>query len=82
MPPGTEDHDVLFQSPFKRGNDCGKKVEEILTEAIKCFNPLSSGAMTAGKNRVRQLNRVIYMFQSPFKRGNDCGTMFPCLVNV
>ena len=43
---------------------------------LEGFNPLSSGAMTAGSTDGSCEDDSIPLFQSPFKRGNDCGCPF------
>ena len=63
-----------FQSPFKRGNDCGYRNPATGTVEMDLFqSPFKRGNDCGPTETLASLRREILLFQSPFKRGNDCG---------
>src|SRR5437879_1713383 len=66
----------MFQSPLRRGTDCGSGSYATSAAIQCCFNPLFDGEQTAGMTTPVQSCHVC-TFQSPLRRGTDCGYRLP-----
>ena len=66
----------VFQSPFKRGNDCGLYLlAEAEKNSLAFQSPFKRGNDCGVIKIIAELQSKT-TFQSPFKRGNDCGVMW------